>query len=120
MPDQPITVLYFYRVRWGHHDEFLDLFRRNHYPILAEQLRSGRLRSVQLARPRFHAAGDAGWTVLVTIAYRDWAAMEEHSDAEIAARLFPDAERYRAEEQRRFEILEAHWDVPLEELPLDS
>jgi hypothetical protein len=53
----------------------------------------------------------------VTIAYRDWAAMEEHSDAEIAMRLFPDAERYRAEEQRRFEIVDAHWDVPLEDVP---
>ena len=45
--------------------------------------------------------------------------MEEHSDAEIAARLFPDAERFRAEEQRRFELLDAHWDVPLEDVPLE-
>jgi quinol monooxygenase YgiN len=120
MPERPISVAYFYRVRWGHHDEFLDLFRRNHYPILAEQLRSGRLLSVRLARPRFHGDGGAGWTFLVTITYRDWAAMEEHSDAEIAARLFPDAERHRAEEQRRFEIVEAHWDVPLEDVPLED
>ena len=119
MSERPITVAYFYRVRWGHHDEFLDLFRRNHHPILAEQLRSGRLLSLHLARPRFHGDGGAGWTFLVTITYRDWAAMEEHSDAEIAARLFPDAERYRAEEQRRFEIVEAHWDVPLEDVPLE-
>ena len=27
--------------------------------------------------------------MLVTITYRDWAAMEPHSEAEIAARLFP-------------------------------
>jgi hypothetical protein len=54
----------------------------------------------------------------VTITYRDWAAVEAHSDAEIARRLFPDQERYRAEEQRRFELVEAHWDVPLEEHPL--
>jgi hypothetical protein len=25
---------------------------------------------------------------------------------------------FRAEERRRFELLEAHWDVPLEDLPL--
>jgi hypothetical protein len=119
MPDRPITVLYFYRVRWGLEAEFLELFRRNHYPILAEQQRSGRLLDVRLARPRFHGAGDAGWTFVVTITYRDWAAIEEHSDAEIAERLFPDRERYRAEEQRRFELLEAHWDVPLEDVRLN-
>ena len=64
--------------------------------------------------PRFHGDGRADWDVLVTIVYRDWAAMEEHSDREIIERLFPDQETYRAEERRRFELLEAHWDVPLE------
>ena len=55
---------------------------------------------------------------MVTIVYRDWAAIEAHSEREIAARLYPDQAAFRAEEQRRFELLEAHWDVPLAELPL--
>ena len=120
MPDgRPVTIAYFYRARWGHHDEFLDLFRRNHWPILREQLRAGRFLDVRLYAPRFHGDGRADWTALVTITYRDWAAVEGHSEQEIAERLFPDQERYRAEERRRFELLDAHWDVPLEELPLD-
>jgi hypothetical protein len=45
--------------------------------------------------------------------------MEEHSDAEIAGRLFPDQATFKREEQRRFELLEAHWDVPLESRPLE-
>ncbi|HXF82097.1 MAG TPA: hypothetical protein VNN19_05035, partial [bacterium] len=113
-----VTIAYFYRVRWGHHDEFLSLFRRNHYPILADQLASGRFLEVRAYRPRFHGDGAAGWTFMVTITYRDWAAAEAHSEAEIAAGLFPDQERYRAEERRRFELLDAHWDVPLEEVDL--
>ena len=116
----PVTIAYFYRVRWGHHEEFLELFRRNHYPILAEQLRSGRFLEVRAHRPRFHGDGGAGWTFMVTITHRDWAAVEAHSEAEIAARLFPDQERHRAEERRRFELLEAHWDVPLEDVALDG
>ena len=55
---------------------------------------------------------------MVTIVYRDWAAMEEHSEREIAARLYPDQATFRTEERRRFELLDAHWDVPLEDLPL--
>ena len=62
----------------------------------------------------------AAWDLLVTITYRDWAAVEAHSEAEIAERLFPDQERYRAEERRRFELIEAHWDVPLEPMTLEG
>jgi hypothetical protein len=115
----PVEVLYFYRTRWGAHDEFLDLFRRNHWPILREQLASGRFTAVELFTARFHGDGRADWDVLVSITFRDWASMEEHSDAEIAARLYPDQARLKAEEVRRFELLEAHWDVPLTPLALE-
>ena len=119
MPDRrPIQGDYFYRSRWGHHEGFLELFERNHWPILREQVASGRLLDVRLFTPRFHGDGRGDWNVLVTITYRDWAAMEEHSDEAIAERLYPDQVRFRAEEQRRFELVEAHWDVPLEERPL--
>lgn len=56
--------------------------------------------------------------MLVTITYIDWAAMEPHAEAEIAGRLFPDQATYRAAERRRFELLEAHWDCPLEAVAL--
>ncbi len=118
MAGNPIEVAYFYRIRWGAQDEFLELFQRNHWPILRAQVETGRLLEVRLHTPRFHGDGRADWTVLVTITYRDWAAMEDHSEAAIAERLFPDQERYRAEERRRFELVEAHWDVPLEARPL--
>jgi hypothetical protein len=37
-------------------------------------------------------------------------------EAALARHLFPDQETFRREEQRRFEILDAHWDVPLTEV----
>jgi hypothetical protein len=30
--------------------------------------------------------------------------------------LYPDQETFRREERRRFEILQAHWDVPIEDV----
>ena len=110
-----VSVAYFYRVRWGALDEFIELFERNHWPILQDQLAAGRFLDVRAATPRFHGDGRADWNFLVTITYRDWAALEAHSEADIAARLFPDQARYRAEERRRFELREAHWDVSLED-----
>jgi hypothetical protein len=35
---------------------------------------------------------------------------------EIVRKLFPDQDTFKKEEQRRFELLDAHWDVPLNEL----
>ncbi|HEY7025511.1 MAG TPA: hypothetical protein VH371_11190 [Candidatus Limnocylindrales bacterium] len=115
---KPATVAYFYRVKWGFHDEWLELFKRNHWPLLREGVREGRMLDVKLYAPRFHGDGRADWDVMVTIIYRDWAAIEAHSDHEIVHRLFPDRHRHAAEEQRRFELLDAHWDVPLEDQDL--
>ncbi len=117
---RPVTAAYYYRVRWGFQDEFVELFERNHWPLLREQMKQGRIVDVRSYVPRFHGDGRADWTFLVTITWRDWAAIQEHTDREVVERLFPDQEKYQAEERRRFELLDAHWDVPLEErvLPL--
>ena len=95
----------------------IELFERNHLPVLKAQVETGLLLNIHRFVPRFHGDGRADWDVLVTIIYRDWAALEDHSEAEIAKRLFPDQKKYRKEERHRFELLEAHWDVPLEERP---
>jgi hypothetical protein len=112
--DGPVTIAYYYRTRWGTHDEFVALFDRNHWPILREQLANGRFLDVTASKPRFHGDGRADWDFLVTITYRDWAAVQEHSDAVIARRLYLDQATFKAEEARRFSLLEAHWDVVLE------
>jgi len=112
--DGPVTIAYYYRTKWGAHDEFVGLVDRNHWPILRKQLAEGRFLDVTASKPRFHGDGRADWDFLVTITYRDWAAVEEHSDAEIARRLYPDQATFKADEQRRFSLLEAHWDVVLE------
>jgi len=113
--EAPVTVAYYYKVRWGFQEEFERLFFKNHYPVLKEQMGpSGRIRFVNVYKPTFHGEGRADWTFLVVIQFSGWGVLGGPSpDAEIARRLFPDQETFRREEQRRFEILDAHWDVPL-------
>lgn len=111
--DEPRTVAYYYKVRWGFQQEFERLFLKNHLPVLMAQ-KGGRLQGVNLYRPTFHGDGRSDWTFLVVITYASWAALGAPSgEEEIARKLFPDQETFRREEQRRFELLEAHWDVPL-------
>ena len=118
--EEPVSVAYFYTVQWGFQDEFLELFRRNHYPVLKAQLDSGRLLDIQTYTPRFHGDGRSDWTFLVILTFRSWQAMDEGSgEREIIERLYPDQEKFRREEQRRFELLLAHWDVPLRHAPME-
>ena len=110
----PQRAAYYYKVRWGFQQEFERLFFKNHYPLLMAQ-KGGRIQDVEVLRPTFHGDGHADWTFLVVITFADWAAMESSPGEEeaLARRLFPDQETFRREEQRRFEILDGHWDVPL-------
>jgi len=113
------TAWYFYRVKWGFQDEFVDLFLKNHYPVLKAQMKTGRIVAVRAFVPTYHGDGRADWTFAVAITYKDTAAMTGPSDeAAIARQLYPDQAAFMRQEQRRFEILDAHWDVPLNEVEL--
>jgi len=113
------TTWYFYKVKWGYQDEFVQLFQRNHLPVLREEMKSGRIKDVRTFVPTYHGDGRSDWTFAVVIVYKDIAAMTAPSEDEaIAKRLYPDQAKFQKEEQRRFEILDAHWDVPLNEVVL--
>lgn len=117
--DEPVTVAYYYKVKWGYQEEFLKLFKKNHYPVLAEQIKSRRLLAVEAFVPRFHGEGRADWTFITVLVFKSWDIMKDSTEEqEIVRRLYPDQEKFRQEEQRRFELLEAHWDVPLQPVPM--
>jgi hypothetical protein len=112
---RPVTAAYYYKVRWGFQQEFERLFFANHYPLLNAQTTAGRIKDVEVFKPTYHGDGRADWTFLVVITFSNWAAFQGVPGAEEALirKLYPDQEKYKKEEQRRFEILDAHWDVPL-------
>jgi hypothetical protein len=58
---------------------------------------------------------EARWDYRVTITFRNSTlATTANPDEEAQIRqLWPDQETYRREEQRRFEVLLAHWDLPV-------
>lgn len=118
--DEPVTVAYYYTIKWGHQDEFLELYKKNHYPVLAEQIKSGRLLAVETFVPRFHGEGRADWTFVTILVFKNWDIMKDSSEEqEIIRRLYPDQETFKKEEQRRFQLLEAHWDIPLQRVSME-
>src|SRR5262245_60570437 len=116
--DQPYTMEYYYKVRWGYQQEFLQLFLKNHYPLLLEGVQSGRMLSVKIETPANHMTEDGRWDYRVTIRFKNSTAATTANPNEEAdtKRLFPDQEKYKREEQRRFEILLAHWDLPVSDI----
>jgi hypothetical protein len=119
--DKPYKVEYYYKTQWGHAEEFIRLFKKNHYPILKKQVELGRFLHVSAARPRFHATEDGRWDYRVTIVWKNVSATDDgFNEAELSRQLFQDQETFKKEEQRRFEILIGHWDVPIVDVDLDT
>jgi hypothetical protein len=116
--DQPYVLEYYYKVQWGRQQEFLQLFLKNHYPLLLKQTESGRILSVKIETPANHMTEDSRWDYRVTIRFKNSTlATTANADEErLIKQLWPDQETYRREEQRRFEILLAHWDLPLTDI----
>ena len=118
---QPFVIEYYYKAKWGHADEFLALFKKNHYPELKKEMELGRMLKVSMAAPRYHTTEDGRWDFRVTIVFKNAAIANDNFDsAPLIKQLFPDQELYKKEEQRRFEILDAHWDLPIKNVDLDG
>lgn len=112
--ETPFVVEYYYKAKWGYADEFLSLFKKNHLPVLQKQVESGRILSIRIEKPRYHATEDARWDFRVTLTFKSAAVYHAPSGEDaIIRQLYPDQQTFKREEQRRFEILLAHWDIPL-------
>lgn len=119
--DKPFVVEYYYKTKWGHAEEFLKLFKTNHYPLLKKQVEMGRMVKVWIDQPRYHSTEDGRWDYRVTIVFKSATVANEAFDEDaLKKQLFPDQDAYQHEEQRRFAILDAHWDVPIKTVELDK
>ncbi len=116
--DAPYRMEYYYKVKWGHQQEFLQLFLKNHYPLLQKIVASGRMLSVKIETPANHMTEDARWDYRVTIKFKNstLATTPNPDEESFIKQLWPDQETYKREEQRRFEILLAHWDLPVTDI----
>jgi hypothetical protein len=112
---QPYAVEYYYKCQWGHQEEFLNLFLKNHWPLLKKVESTGRIVSLKIETPAYHTTEDGRWDYRVTIVFKDsTAATTANPDEAVFIKaLWPDQATYQKEEQRRFEILLSHWDLPV-------
>ncbi|MGI8782150.1 MAG: hypothetical protein ACR2L2_00660 [Acidobacteriota bacterium] len=112
--EKPFVVEYYYKAKWGYAAEFIRLFKKNHYPLLLKEMEEGRILRVTAASPAYHSTEEGRWDYRVEIVWKSAAVANDDYDGSInEKKLYPDQETFRREEQRRFEILLGHWDVPV-------
>ena len=116
--DKPYVMEYYYKVQWGRQKEFLDLFLKNHFPLLQKIAESGRILALKIETPANHMTEDSRWDYRVTITYKNStvATTSNPEEEALIKKLYPDQTNYEREERRRFEILLAHWDLPISDI----
>jgi hypothetical protein len=111
---KPYLVEWVFRARYGHQDEWWRLFQKYQIAELDEEQRRGYVRSYSVFRPGLHTSEDSRWDYRIVIAYNGYEGSTHEPEVEKA--LFPDAASLRKDEDRRWELTENHWDLPIHEI----
>jgi len=109
----------YYKVKWGFADEFINLWKVNHYPLLKKAIDKGDIISVEAEKPKLHSGEDTRFDFKVTIVFKnEKLAFDPNLTKQYEKQLYPDLEKLKKDEQHRFELLIAHWDVMIEKIEL--
>ena len=113
------TIENYYKVKWGFADEFINLWKVNHYPLLKKAIDKGDIISVEAEKPKLHSGEDTRFDFKVTIVFKnEKLAFDPDLTKQYEKQLYPDLEKLKKDEQHRFELLIAHWDVMIEKIEL--
>src|SRR5215510_3913592 len=82
----PYVIEYYYKAKWGHAEEFLTLFKKNHLPILRKEIEMGRILRVSMLSPQYHATEDGRWDYRVTIVFKSAAIANDNFDSSTLAK----------------------------------
>lgn len=113
------TIENYYKVKWGYADEFINLWKVNHYPLLKKAMEKGDIISVEAEKPKLHSGEDTRFDFKVTIVFKnEKLAFDNDLTKQYERSIYPDTEKFKKDEQHRFELLIAHWDVMIEKIVL--
>lgn len=113
------TIENYYKVKWGYAEEFINLWKVNHYPLLKKAIDKGDIISVVAEKPKLHSGEDTRFDFKVTIVFKnEKLAFDPNLTKQYDKQVYPDTEKLKKDEQHRFELLIAHWDVMTERVEL--
>jgi hypothetical protein len=103
----------YYKIKWGYAEEFINLWKKNYYPLLKKIKENGDLISVEAEKFLLYSGEDARWDFNVTIVWKNakLGVGEEDLTLPYKKQLYPDTVKLDKDEQYRFSLLIARWDV---------
>src|SRR5438034_1119599 len=88
------TVENYYKIKWGYAGEFIDLWKKNHYPLLKKAIEKGDIISVQASVPMLHSGEDTRWDFRVVIVFASSkAAFDPDLTTPYKKQLYPDTDK---------------------------
>jgi hypothetical protein len=109
--DKPYLVEWVYKVKWGYAEEFWQLFKKYQIATLNREKELGYIISYTVYRPGLHTGEDSRWEYRIVITYKNISSSQHGSEVE--KQLFPDEAAMKRGENRRWELTEAHYDLPI-------
>jgi hypothetical protein len=109
--EKPYLVEWVYKVKWGYADEFWQLFKKYQIATLNREKELGYVTSYTVYRPGLHTGEDSRWEYRIVITYKNISSSQHGSEVE--KQLFPDQAAMKHGENRRWELTEAHYDLPI-------
>jgi hypothetical protein len=109
--EKPYLVEWVYKVKWGYADEFWQLFKKYQIATLNREKELGYVTSYTVYRPGLHTGEDSRWEYRIVITYKNISSSGQGSEVE--KQLFPDQATMKREENRRWELTVAHYDLPI-------
>ena len=109
--DEPLLEEWVYKVKWGHNEEFFEILKKYQLAILEREKQLGYVTQYTVYAPGLHTSEDQRWDYRVFIIFKNQAATKH--EREVARQLFPDQQTFKKEENHRWELTEAHWDLPV-------
>jgi hypothetical protein len=91
------TIENYYKVKWGFADEFVNLWKVNHYPLLKKAIDKGDIVSVEAEKPKLHSGEDTRFDFKVTIVFKnEKLAFDPNLTKQYEKQLYPDLEKLRS------------------------
>jgi hypothetical protein len=109
--DEPFLEEWVYKVKWGYSEEFFEILKKYQLAILEKEKQLGYVAQYTVYAPGLHTSEDQRWDYRVSIIFKNQAAAKH--EREVALQLFPDQQTFKKEENHRWELTEAHWDLPV-------
>ena len=111
----------FYKVPPGRQDEWLALYKKNHYPIMQYQKAHGQVISETIYTRAVHELSPSwDFAIVIVAPPADKRPKPEYSRSQLIRKFFPDVDDYVKGEKARWSLTLEHWDESWTEVDIDN